>query len=157
MTALIETRLSLDAVRVCEVMTRDFVRLTPDVSLLEAFGAMVRSGVHHMPVVRADGRCLVLLDMTTVLRRLPEDLVAQGTAPLCPPGSAGPLSVLADAPLTFAAAVMDDAGADACCAVDAQGRMVGLLTARDVLRVVRAPQVALRTCSSGESGKGYKG
>lgn len=126
----------MDTALVSDVMTRDFIRVTPEVSLLEAFGVMVRSGVHHLPVVGADGRCLVLLDMTAVIRRLPEDLVAQGTAPLRLPGSAGALAVLADEPLTRAAATMDDAGADACCAVDSHGTMVGLLTARDVLAAV---------------------
>ncbi|HET7310633.1 MAG TPA: CBS domain-containing protein [Mycobacteriales bacterium] len=128
--------LGLEEMRVRDVMTRDFIRLGTEVSLLEAFGAMVRSGVHHMPVVRANGRCLALLDMTTVVRRLPEDLVAQGAAPLVVPGSIGPLSVLVDEPLTSAAAAMHDVGSDACCAVDAHGRMVGLLTARDIVAAV---------------------
>jgi CBS domain-containing membrane protein len=125
-----------DGVRVRDVMSRDFVRVTEDVSLLEAFGVMVRVGVHHLPVVGPDGRCLVLLDMSTLVRRLPEDLIAQGAAPLRLPGAAGPLCVLADEPLARAAAAMDDAGADACCAVDPHGIMLGLLTARDVLAAV---------------------
>lgn len=129
---------SLATFRVRDAMTADFVRVAPDVSILEAFAAMVRSGVHHLPVVNDDGRCTVLLDMATVVRRLPEDVVAQGRAPLRLPGSAGPLSVLADDPLTSAAAAMTDAAADACCAVDRRGRMVGLLTARDVVAACAA-------------------
>lgn len=137
MTARRSTRQNgLADVRVRDVMTRDFFRVGTDVSLLEVFGAMVRSGVHHMPVVRANGRCLALLDLPTVVRRLPEDLVAQGTAPLVLPGAFGPLSVLVDELLPNAAAAMDDAGTDACCAVDARGRMVGLITARDIVAAV---------------------
>ncbi|HET6818677.1 MAG TPA: CBS domain-containing protein [Mycobacteriales bacterium] len=127
---------ALADIRVRDVMTRDFRRLTTEASLLEAFGAMVRSGVHHMPVIRPNGRCLALLDMTTVVRRIPEDLVAQGAAPLVLPGESSPLSVLAGERLTRAAAAMDDTGTDACCVVDDHGRMIGLLTARDVVAAV---------------------
>ena len=51
-------------------------------------------------------------------------------------GAVGPLSVLADVPLTQAAVSMDAAGVDACCVVDVHGRLVGLVTARDVVAAV---------------------
>lgn len=129
---------SLGGVLVRDVMTRDFIQLAPDTSLLGAFATMVQTHVHHIPVVNPDGRCLTLLELTGVVRRLPEDLVAQGSAPLVLPGSPGPLLVRADESLTHAAAAMNAAGTDACCVVDAPGHMVGLLTARDVVAAVGA-------------------
>jgi CBS domain-containing protein len=117
-------------------MTRDFRCLTPDTFLLEAFAAMLGSHVHHLPVVGPDERCLLVLELTAVVRRLPEDLVAQGNAPLVSPGAIGPLSIRDDELLTRAAAAMTDAGTDACCPVDPLGRMVGLLTVCDVVAAV---------------------
>jgi CBS domain-containing membrane protein len=121
---------------VSAVMTRDVVQASSSASLFEAFELMARAHVHHLPVVRPDGRCIALLDAVSVAQRLPEAWVTRGGVSLYQLGAVGPLSVLPDVPLAHAAASMDAAGVDACCVVDERGHLVGLLTARDVIAVV---------------------
>jgi len=118
---------------VSTLMSRDIVRATPRSSLFDAFELMARAHVHHLPVVRADGRCVALLDAVSVAQRLPEAWVTRGGVGLHQLGEVGPLSVLPDQPLGKVAAAMDAAGVDACCVVDVHGRLIGLVTARDLI------------------------
>lgn len=124
------------SVPVSAVMSRNLVTAAPHSSLFEAFELMARNRVHHLPVVRQDGRCIALLDAVSVAERMPEAWVTRGGVALQQFGAVGPLSVLADVPLTQAAVSMDAAGVDACCVVDVHGRLVGLVTARDVVAAV---------------------
>ena len=124
------------AVPVSAVMTRELVTASPHSSLFEAFELMASNRVHHLPVVRRDGRCIALLDAVSVAERLPEAWVTRGGVALQRFGAVGPLSVLPDVSLSHAAVSMNAAGVDACCVVDVHGRLVGLVTARDVVAAV---------------------
>jgi CBS domain-containing membrane protein len=121
---------------VSSVMTRDVVHARLDTSLFEAFELMARAHVHHLPLVREDGHCVAMLDAVTVAQRLPEAWVTRGGVGLQHVGTVGPLSVLPDVTLAHAALAMDAAGVDACCVVDVHGRLIGVVTARDVIAVV---------------------
>lgn len=129
------TRALLD-LPVSSVMTRDVVHARQDTSLFEAFELMAHAHVHHLPIVRDDGHCVAMLDAVTVAQRLPEAWVTRGGVAVQQVGSVGPLSVLPDVTLAHAALAMDAAGVDACCVVDVHGRLIGVVTARDVIAVV---------------------
>jgi CBS domain-containing protein len=129
------TRALLD-LPVSSVMTRDVVHARLDTSVFEAFELMAHAHVHHLPLVRSDGHCVAMLDAVTVAQRLPEAWVMRGGVALQQIGTVGPLSVLPDVTLAHAALAMDAAGVDACCVVDVHGRLIGVVTARDVIAVV---------------------
>ena len=118
------------------VMSRDVVHARLDTSLFEAFELMAQAHVHHLPLVRSDGHCVAMLDAVTVAQRLPEAWVTRGGVALHQVGTVGPLSVLPDVTLAHAAQSMAAAGVDACCVVDVHGRLIGVVTARDVIAVV---------------------
>ena len=120
-----------------DAMTREVISVGPDASLFTAFDLLMAHHVHHLPVVRADGRCVAILDAVTIAERMPQAWVTRGLTPLHQPnGKAGPPCVLADASLRSAAAAMDSAGVDACGVVDRHGVLVGLLTSRDLIAAV---------------------
>ena len=113
------------------VMSRHLVTIYDDATLLDAFELMAHAHIHHLPVLRPDGRCVAVLDAVTVAKHLPEAWVSRTTPPLHEAGTVGPVSVLPHEPLSKAARAMHSAGVDSCCVVDVHGRLVGLLTARD--------------------------
>lgn len=130
-------RLHPDGARVRDVMTHDVISVAPDASIFVAFDTLRQHRIHHLPIVRGDGRCVAVVDAMWVTAHLPEALVSMDTTPIWrSAGSAGPLSVSPDLPLRRAAAQMDDAGTDACCVVDRHGQLVGLLTCHDIIATV---------------------
>ena len=120
---------------VSAVMTRAPVTIATDATFVDAFELMTHAHVHHLPVVRADGHCVAILDAVSVAKHLPEALTTP-THPLAEAGAVGPLSVLPDVPVSSAAGAMEAARVDACCVVDRHGRLVGIVTARDFITVV---------------------
>lgn len=122
--------------RVSTAMSRDLVTINENATLLDAFEIMTHARIHHLPVVRTDGRCVAVLDAATVARHLPEAWVSRTPPPLHAVGAVGPASVLPDESLGRAARSMRDAGTDVCCVVDAHGKLVGVLTASDIVAVV---------------------
>jgi CBS domain-containing membrane protein len=136
MTMTVSSDHAIAEMTVESAMTRDFVAVGPDAPLLEAFALMLRHEIHHLPVVGSNRRCVALLSFPDVVVRLPRALVDQGGSVMPDPGARGPILARSDQPLVQAAATMDSNAVDACCVVDACGRMVGLLTARDVLRAL---------------------
>lgn len=133
-----------------EVMTRDFVRAAPEASLFVAFELLTQHGVHHLPVLTAEGRCVTMLDAIDVFGRLPEAWLHGEVTVLPRPGAAGPISVLPDTPLPRVAALMSNADVDACCVVDEHGRMLGLITARDIVAAVAdMRETEVVTCAPG--------
>lgn len=125
------------ALRAGDVMSLSPVAVAPETTVFSAYDTMLRRRIHHLPVVSPDGRCLVLLDLVELAARMPDALRTAGRTPLWDPaGTAGPLRVLPETPLRKVAAQMDAACADACCVTDEQGRLLGLITARDVIAAV---------------------
>ena len=119
-----------------DAMSRRFVSVPPEATLFAAFDALARHHVHHLPVVGRDGRCSAILDTTALAAKLPE-AVARGSAPLLDPDVVKrPLWVLAGTSLRRVAAQMTAADVDACCVVDKHGRMIGLVTARDIVAAI---------------------
>ncbi|WP_433258125.1 CBS domain-containing protein [Streptosporangium sp. CA-135522] len=122
---------------VAQVMSRTLVAVEPDESPLMAWEIMRRAGVHHLPVVDRHG-CL-----RGVLTR--EDLTARWSGGPVEQSRARVHALLAehrcphttlDARLADAAAAMIGAGVDAIPVLGESNRLVGMVTATDVLRAV---------------------
>ncbi|ACZ86463.1 CBS domain-containing protein [Streptosporangium roseum] len=122
---------------VAQVMSRTLVAVEPDESPLMAWEIMRRAGIHHLPVVDRRG-CL-----RGVLTR--EDLMARWSGGPAEQSRARVHPLLAehrcphtrlDARLADAAESMIGAGVDAIPVLGEENRLVGMVTATDVLRAV---------------------
>ncbi|GAB1516930.1 CBS domain-containing protein [Actinophytocola sp. KF-1] len=119
--------------QVREVMTRDVLGIVPSASLEVALRMMVETGVHHLPVV--DRRhCLGVVHESDVLWRL------WSTAGSRPPTVGAvvrnpSLAVQFDDSVCVAARRMVEAGTDAALVLQ-DGRLVGIVTGTDLLRLV---------------------
>ncbi|MEU7986437.1 CBS domain-containing protein [Streptosporangium canum] len=122
---------------VAQVMSRTLVAVEPDESPLMAWEIMRRAGVHHLPVVDRRG-CL-----RGVLTR--EDLTGRWSGGPAEQSRARVHPLLAerrcphttlDARLADAAESMIGAGVDAIPVLGESNRLVGMVTATDVLRAV---------------------
>jgi CBS-domain-containing membrane protein len=122
---------------VAQVMSRTLVAVAPDESSFMAWEIMRRADVHHLPIVDAHG-CL-----RGVLTR--EDLTAHWSGGPIEQSHVRVHALLADrrcphttsgTPLVDAVAAMIDAGVDAIGVLGEDRRLVGMMTATDVLRAV---------------------
>ena len=119
-----------------DVMDRLFASVPPDASVFAAVDVIARHQVQHLPVLTADGRCLTIIEATTAFR-LALDACVHGGADLFDLGArVGPLCVLPGTSLTRMAEQMTTADVDACAVVDERGKMLGLVTARDIVAAV---------------------
>ncbi|GAA3507641.1 CBS domain-containing membrane protein [Streptosporangium album] len=127
-----------------QVMSRTLVAVAPDESPLMAWEIMCRAGIHHLPVVEGNGR------LRGVLTK--EDLTAHWSGGPIEQSRVRVHALLADrrcphttldARLAEAAAAMVGAGVDAIPVLGEAHRLVGMVTATDVLRAV-AGRVAER-------------
>lgn len=126
-----------DRIRVRDVMTRDPITVTPEDSVTAAYERVTAAGIHHLPVVEATGRPVALLDAQTLAETWPtsphEDR-GRNVRQLLP--FRRPDCVLESASIRVTAVDMYLGGGDAVCVVDADGRLVGLVTARDLVAVM---------------------
>lgn len=125
---------TLEKRSVAEVMSTSVLAVTPDESVLMAWELMRQGHHHHLPVIDSAGHCVGVLATETLAsnwpvggpdqaRRPVKDLLT-GTPPsgLCP-----------DEPVAVAAHRMLHAETDFVPVVDDDGRLVGLLTATDLI------------------------
>jgi acetoin utilization protein AcuB len=127
-----------------EFMSGDPISVGPDVSALEAYERMLRSGIRHLPVVVADSRVVGVITA--------DDLAAALALPLRPRRSLEPSEARAalewrvgeimthapqtlerDATLAEAAQLMADGRFGCLPIVDDSGRLEGLLSETDLL------------------------
>ncbi|SDI14353.1 CBS domain-containing protein [Actinokineospora alba] len=115
------------------VMSTDVVGIVPQAPLEVALRLMVRAKVRHLPVV-AEGECLGVVDESEILWHLwstgvgVHPVVAEIVAAARYP------SVDISAALGHAAALMANQRVDAAIVTD-RGRLAGILTVTDILRV----------------------
>jgi len=119
---------------VSAVMRRDVPAIAPGQTLSTAAGLMRRTGCHHLPVVRDDGRCIAVLDELTVARRLRADSGATIVADVLERRPRA--GVRPEAPVSAAARGILLNGTGAVPVVDRHGALVGLLTAGDLLAAI---------------------
>lgn len=117
------------------LMTRDVLCVRPEVPLGRLVQLMVTEGISGLPVVDAAGRPVGVVSQTDVLRNLGEraevEVVTAETL-LTPVAFTLP----EDAPVSRAAALMAYEGIHRIPVVDADGAVVGILSALDIARWV---------------------
>lgn len=143
-----------DTTRVRDVMTKDPVTIEPDAPLGTAMAVMRERGVRHLPVVNDAGRLTGIItdrdlrgalfapaiaehlsvSIQRRLRALGETIERLRVRDLM---TWGPVTVEPDAPLARAAAIMFEGRFSSLPVVEA-GRLVGIVTERDVLKALAA-------------------
>jgi CBS domain-containing membrane protein len=126
-------------------MTSDFVHVPPEASPFLASDLITRHGIRHLPVVSSTGHCLAVLGAATIVRRVLEAEVHDHAELLDHHAHVGPTCVLPNTPLTKVAAQMIAADKDACVVVDAHGKMLGLITARDLVAAIAGTEPRRRS------------
>jgi CBS domain-containing protein len=122
-------------VAAAEIMSRPVVTVPPTASVWTAWSLMLRTGLRHLVVVRGDSCCGVLTDRTLFAQWFegPRAMRRRQVGALV--GSAV-TRVLPGTDLQTIARAMVGNDADAVPVVDADGRLIGIVTARDLLRAV---------------------
>ena len=121
--------------RVRDVMTPDVLGIVPSAPLDVALRMMVQAGVHHLPVVDR-GHCLGVAHESDVLWRL-WSTAGNGSPTVGAVVRKPPLAVVADDSVRDVARRMVEAGTDAALVLR-EGRLVGIVTGIDLLRLVAA-------------------
>lgn len=125
--------------RVGEIMSTRLLTVNEQESVLIAWELLRRSGSRHLPVVSEDGRCLGVLDIVTVASEYAHIGLSLSPTPV------GKLllwrrrpRVSSHDPVHRAARIMTEGKTDALPVVDAHGRIVGLVTATDLVALLVA-------------------
>lgn len=135
-TAVAARRDDVGHLKARDVMTSTFVSVAPGDSPFTAYEVITKNNVHHLPVVDRTGRCVTILDSVTAIARASEMLLHSNAHLLELQGLGRPVCVLPDTSLRRVATEMTLTGNDACGVVDEHGRMLGLITARDIVAAV---------------------
>jgi CBS domain-containing protein len=122
---------------VADVMSTEVLTVAAEETTLMAWELMRQGGFHHVPVVGTDGHCIGVLDAETMAAawdgggpdrmRMPVSTVVGRRPP--------PHVTVADS-VAVTARTMLDAQADCVAVTDGEGRLVGLVTARDLVAAV---------------------
>lgn len=131
---------------VSQLMKRATTVALPHQTLVAARDEMRRAGVHHLPIVAADGKLLGLLSQRDLDRALDLMSAAEGLRQpliiadiLKGPGLRAPPELPADQ----AAANLIETHADGLLVVDRAGHLLGILTTTDFLEVAREALLGL--------------
>lgn len=144
-----------------EVMTRDVVSLAPEAPVAEAWQKMLETLIKAMPVVGKDGQVLGMLTDEDLLERaglqqrlsvaerlddhLPAEEISrlqQSPLTVADVMSKPAITVRADESLGVAAARMAKAGLKRLPVVDENGKLTGVLSRVDILRLVAEKEAA---------------
>lgn len=125
-------------VTVAAVMTPAPVAIHASADLWEAMRTLLASGLRHLIVEDADGRCCGVLADRYVVGEWPADAIGLRVT-LVEHLIGDPAPMLARTTTVAAAArTMLDARTDALAVVDADGRAVGIVTGSDLVRALAA-------------------
>ncbi|GAA4507516.1 hypothetical protein GCM10023191_066020 [Actinoallomurus oryzae] len=125
---------ALEKRSVAEMMSTSVLAVTPDESILMAWELMTQGHYHHLPVIDSDGHCVGILMTETLARNWPvggPDQVRHPVKDLLT--GAPPPGVNPDDPIAVAAHRMLHGETDVVPVVNDDGRLVGLLTATDLI------------------------
>lgn len=136
----------MDEMTVASVMTRRVVTVVPEMSVPEVAVAMAESGLRALPVVDGDGLPLGVVSEA--------DLGPGHWVPARGWNAAEVMSspvraVHTDEPVSFVAGVLAKAGLRRLFVTDWDGRLVGVVSWRDLRRARRSPEVFGATASPG--------
>lgn len=139
-------RMNPSKLRVEDIMTSDLYTIGPEEPVDLAGKIMEWKGIRHMPVEDPEDRVVGMLSCFHVLRYLGE----RGPGREAPPASelmeAHPPTIGPEAPIGIALALMREQGCD-CLPVVHNGQLVGIVTERDLVRVL------WHTISTDDSGQ----
>ncbi|MFC5749068.1 HPP family protein [Actinomadura rugatobispora] len=117
-----------------EVMTMDLLTISARESVLMAWELMCRAEVHHLPVVDDEGGFLGIVDAATLTAAWDAAGPRRARRPVTTLlGEHAKDSVRPAATVPEAARSMLESGNDHVAVTDAQGALVGLITARDLI------------------------
>jgi len=128
-----------------EVMATDVLTVAPAETALMAWELMRQGGYHHVPVVDDDGRCIGVLDAETMAAAWEgggPDHMRKPVSALVG-GSGLPHIGTADTVAT-AARIMLTARIDFVLVIDGDERLVGLVTARDLVALLAGEKHPMR-------------
>ncbi|MGE0682695.1 MAG: HPP family protein [Candidatus Binatia bacterium] len=125
--------------KVAEVMTRDVIATAPDHSVQEAITLVARHRFRHLLVVMGDQRLAGVISDRDLLRFMIRE-PQWGTAAVAEIMKADPITVNPDTPLSAAVAEMLNRRINCLPVVDADNRVVGILTSTDLLRALHKLQ-----------------
>jgi acetoin utilization protein AcuB len=130
----------MSQLKVRELMKTPAVSVHPKTTLNEARDTMRRASVHHLPVVDGSGTLVSMLSERDVERALGLLAVVQGNRATLDVGDICTNEVLRvgpDLPAHEAATMLIESHADGLPVVDGSGRLIGILTATDLVEVAR--------------------
>lgn len=113
---------------VAELMTPDPMTLAPGQTMARAAEEMRLSGIRHLPIVDRDGQLVGVLSDRDVLTADPDKRIADVMA-------RDLMTIAPDAPAHEAAYLLLRRSIGCVPVVDAAGRLVGILTEFDLVRV----------------------
>jgi CBS domain-containing protein len=117
-----------------EVMSGGMLAVTATESALMAWELMRKDGMHHIPVISTDGRCIDVLDAETMAAAWEGGGPDRMRTPVGALVGRRPLPrVGAGESVATAARAMLAAGTDVVPVVDAEERLVGLFTTRNLV------------------------
>jgi CBS domain-containing protein len=124
---------------VSDLMTTAIVTVRPDVQVREASTDMRLGAFRHLPVVDERGRLVGIVSDRDILRALgrPRDTTIAEIM------TRDPVTIRDEAPAHLAAKIMLDRAISSVPVVNAEGRMVGLITQTDLLDVARRALLSL--------------
>lgn len=127
---------------VADVMTRDTVTLGPERSFAEAVGLMATQFFHHILVVDEDDRLCGVISDRDVLRALARtpNWNAKKISEIMTEDS---ITTVPEAPLSSALGVMLDKRINCLPVIGSDGRVCGILTSTDLLKVYQNIQSVL--------------
>jgi CBS domain-containing protein len=152
-------RRDVRTLRVVDVMSPHLVTAPPTETVLGAGLRMSRAGVQHLPVVDDAGHCLGVVDLPSVAVAWPSGAGSRGTT-VGHLLAGRPTPVLrAGQPLAAAADAMTRSGADGLPVVAEDERLVGIVTAWDLVRALagrgNAPDAATLTAEVTAQAAGW--
>jgi CBS-domain-containing membrane protein len=147
--------LSLDRVKVTEIMSRPVITVTPDTGIKAAARLLVERAISALPVIDAKGELVGIVSEADLLPlETRPDPLTQAT-PLAPTAGSAPktvaqvmtrdvLVVTASSEVSQAARLMLDTGVKRVPVVQGR-RVVGILSRRDLVKVIARRDVDIET------------
>ena len=146
----------LDALRrsgqtVAELMVSPVVTTTEDAAIADAVRVMAERGIKRLPVVDRNDRLVGIVSRVDVLRALAQPLAREAPAQVLPPGHHATVedvmvadvpAVQSAAPLNMVVELLVNATQRRIVVVDAQRRVLGIITDGDLLKRASAGERA---------------
>jgi len=121
--------------KVSDVMTSSVVTVKPDETIVDAARKMAENKIGSVVVVDDKGIIIGILTEGDIVRRV----VARGLDPSQTPVEAvmtkNPITIFEDADLAAAAELMREKGVGHLPVVNEEGRLVGIITRSDIVRI----------------------